>query len=355
MDTVKIGFVGMRRGLHLAENTVNLPGVKITAICDKNPQRLAEGEARLREKYNITDLKTYGDFAEFLTDDMDAVVIATDATIHTPMAIQALEAGRNVLSEIPAIHSLEEAKALAAACKAHPNQKYMMAENCCFWAFINTWKSLIEQGQIGDIWYAEAEYLHNVTDLMRDENGNPTWRASYDSIRYLTHDLGPLLYIMNDRVVRVSGFKPGFNSVPDYSTGTPNEVGIFQTAKGALIKIFCAFGIERPMIHNYCIYGTKGTLETDRIDAYQTNAYLKSIPNMEGKMFRLPTGTGYPGFEGGGHGGADGKMIQAFVESVRNDTPVPIDYRLGINMSLPGIIAHESAVNGGAPLEIPEF
>ena len=164
----------------------------------------------------------------------------------------------------------------------------------------------------------------------------------------------PLLYILNDRVVSVTGFAPKINSVPEYSTGTPDEVAIFRTAKGALIKIFVSFGLNRPCIHNFCLYGTKGTLETDRVRPYSTNASLKVVENIDEKMIEIPTGTGYPGFEGG-HGGADSKMLQAFIDCVYNGTKPPLDATLGINFSLPGIIAHESVKQGSRELEIPQF
>lgn len=355
MEKVKLGFVGLRRGFHLMRDACNLKNVEIRGICDTREDRRKEALDYLKEHEADTATLVFENYEDLLASDVDAVVIATDVTMHTKMSVKALDAGKHVLSEIPAINGMDEAEILSKAVKSHPELKYMMAENCCFWAFINTWKDMYDQGQIGEVFYAEAEYLHNCTELMRDENGNPTWRASYDSIKYVTHDLGPLLYIMNDRVVSVSGFKPGINSIPEYSTGSPDEVAIFRTEKGALIKILTSFGLNRPMIHNYCMYGTKGTLETDRVDAYSTNASLNSVTNLGEKMIKIPTSTAYPNMEQFGHGGADGKMIQAFVDCIINDTQPPIDLTLGLNMSIPGLIAHESAMKGGIPLEIPKF
>ncbi|MDY3285983.1 MAG: Gfo/Idh/MocA family oxidoreductase [Eubacteriales bacterium] len=355
MKKIKVGFVGLRRGRSLASDMLGLPNAEIGAICELDRARLDETVEWLKKENRLDGVLVTESFEELLSSDVDAVVIATAATVHTPMAIQALEAGKHVLSEIPAVNSIDEAYVLADVVRKFPKQKYMMAENCCFWAFINTWKGLYEDGAIGKVWYAEAEYLHNVSDLMVDRDGRPTWRASYDAIKYLTHDLGPLLYLLNDRVTEVSGFAPSFNSLPDLSTGTPNEVAIFRTEKGALIKILVCFGVIRPCIHNYCLYGDRGTLETDRMDAYATNACLSSIKSMGEKMFRLPTETGYPGYAAGGHGGADAKMMEAFIDCIVNDTKPPIDVELGLNMSIPGILAHESMKQGGRVIPIPRF
>jgi hypothetical protein len=47
-------------------------------------------------------------------------------------------------------------------------------------------------------------------------------------------------------------------------------------------------------------------------------------------------------------------MIDAFVESIKNDTKPPIDVYEGLDYSLPGLYAHLSAEQGGKILEIPD-
>ncbi len=122
-------------------------------------------------------------------------IIATPATVHIEYVKKAMDAGKHVLSEIPAVSSLEEAIELKKIVSSHPNLKYMSAENCCFLETITKWKKLYEDGVIGDVFYAEADYLHDIRGLMQDDKGNLTWRAHYDSINYTTHDLGVLLYL----------------------------------------------------------------------------------------------------------------------------------------------------------------
>ena len=352
---LKLGFVGLGRGLSLISSVIDYPFAEIRAVCDLDAERRNAAIAYL-EKNGQNGTLVFSSYDRLLNSDVDAVVIATEAAAHTRMALQALSAGKHALSEIPAINSLEEAKAVKKAVKENPCLKYMAGENCCFWAFINTWKAMVEHGLIGDIWYAESEYLHNVTELMRDRDGRPTWRSSYDAIKYLTHNLGPLLYLSGDACVTASGFAPEINPIPEFSTGTPNEIAIFKTKKGALIKIFVSFGLVRVPTHNFCVYGSRGTLETDRIHNLETKhsfAYLKDIPNAKG-MIEIPCDLSYPGDGSGGHGGADGRMMRAFVDCVLEDKKPPIDADLAIKMSLPGIYAHLSATQNGVPIAIPE-
>ncbi|HHV95564.1 MAG TPA: Gfo/Idh/MocA family oxidoreductase [Clostridiaceae bacterium] len=356
-NKVRVGVVGLRRGRDLLHNMLFMPEVSVSVICDKDKERLKSCEEWLKYEKRMDGFVCLDNFEDVLNTDIDAVVIATEVSAHVPMSIQALEAGKHVLSEVPAINTLEEAKNLYKAVKK-TNLKYMLGENCCFWAFVNTWKEIYESGRLGDVWYAEAEYLHNVVELMKDKDGNPTWRASYDAIKYLTHDLGPLLYILDDRCVSVSGFAPDINPIPEASTGTPNEIAIFKTEKGALIKIFVSFGLQRePARHNFCMYGSKGTLETTRSGEYATLAYFKDIPHTQ-DLIKIPVGISYPGTSEriiGGHGGADYFMLKSFIKSIIEDTEPPINVDLAIRMSIPGIYAHMSVLNGSKPMEIPNF
>ena len=84
-------------------------------------------------------------------------------------------------------------------------------------------------------------------------------------------------------------------------------------------------------------------------------ARLSGIPNSIDEKIDIPVTTIFPGENIDGHFGADIKMFREFVNCIINDTEPPVDVNLGIRMSLPGIIAHESAQNGGIPLKVPEY
>ena len=53
-----------------------------------------------------------------------------------------------------------------------------------------------------------------------------------------------------------------------------------------------------------------------------------------------------------GHGGVDAKMMREFIKCIIDDTEPPIDVDMGIRISLPGIIAAESAKRGGEVLTV---
>ncbi len=355
---LKVGWVGLGpRGRDLIHNALFVEEAVVAAICDRDPNAVASCRRWLSTDGRGASPAPYTDFSAMLASDIDAVIIATEVSLHASMSIQALNAGKHVLSEVPAIATVEDAARLRAAAQ-ESGRTFMLGENCCFWAFVETWRTMYRDGLLGRVWYAEAEYLHNAVSLMRDAAGRATWRARLHAIQYLTHDLGPLLYILDDRCVSASGFAPDYNPVSEHSTGTPNEIGMFRTAKGALIKVFAGFGIERePVCHNFCLYGSKGTLETTRDGSYLTRAYLKGVPNAAG-MATIPTGISYtdvPEELLRLHGGGDYLMIRDFVRSVLEGREPRVGIDLAVAMSIPGIYAHMSKEQGGVPIEIPRM
>ena len=153
---VKLGVVGLIRGRNAAATIIGDENVQIRAIADLVPERVDACRAEY-EKKGVTDLLCFQSLDELLASDVDAVYIATDKPYHVEHCIKALAAGKHVLSEIPTVSTLDEARVLRAAVKAHPELKFMAAENAFYYAFIESWKQMYEAGKFGEIVYAEAE------------------------------------------------------------------------------------------------------------------------------------------------------------------------------------------------------
>ena len=354
---IKLGVVGLKRGAYVAWTLIGDTNVVIRAVADSDPDTLKACKEDY-EKNGVGDLLCFDNIEDLLASDIDAVYIATDKPLHTKHTVMALEAGKHVLSEIPAIETIEEAKILKDAVKAHPELKYMAGENCFYWAFIEKWKRMHENGEFGDILYAESEYLHAPhPDDIKPYVPENHWRRYNPAITYLTHNLGPLLYIMDDYCVSVSCMAPTAAKYNEYADKHENGIAIFKTAKGAVIRIFIGFGAYVGYDHNFALYGTKGSILTDKtkpLEEATSFAKLYSVKDTFERAFEIPvklseTDDVY------GHGGVDAKMIRDFIKCIIEDTAPPIDVDMGIRISLPGIIANESAIRGGELLEIPKL
>ena len=344
---LKVGVVGLGRGMSLLKMFDLHRDAQVVAVCDMKEERAESVKKEMKLE------GAYADYDEFLGHDTDVVVVATPLPFHVANSIAALESDKHVLSEVPIANSVEECEALAKAVKKSKS-KFMFAENCNYWYFVEKWKEMVADGKIGKPIYAEAEYVHDCRGLMRDSEGNLTWRASMPPIYYCTHSLGPILSVIKDKCVSAVGMNTGVNIAPDLGA-IDMEVGLFRTESGGVIKILCGFSVERmPAFHFYSIYGTEGCLESVR-GTDKTTAYFKGSKG----MMELPYTRNNPDAPKiaatGGHGTCEYFMVSAFIESILNDTKPPIDVYEGLDYSLPGLCAHISAQQGGKVMDIPDF
>jgi len=354
---IKVGCIGLGpRGSYVFKLLLRNPNVKVTAICDKNQEKIDEFKKWLKDEKDITDVACYTDHKEFLNSDVEAVLVATHVETHAAIAADCLYAKKHVLCEIPNIANIDEAKLLAKAVKDNPEAKFMVAENCCYWGFINTWKKMYEEGLLGEVVYAESDYIHMTScwNLTEEEKKNLPWRAYLPSVTYLTHNLGPILYILNDTCTEIIGFTPDNNTLSDVHPAPVNGVAMVKTKKGALIKIFVGFGVhKREGGHNFSIYGDKGYLENERTGATRkTIGDLSAIPNTHAGI-TIPVDHGYPGASTEGHGGADIKMVDDFVDCILCDRQPELGIEFGINIALPGIYADLSSREHGKMYKMP--
>ena len=88
---VRIGVVGLRRGMSIAGVIRAHPRCVVSAVCDVNPKRLAEAASEL-------EAEPHDDFRAMVDSDIDAVVVATPPVSHAQFSILALESGKHVLS-----------------------------------------------------------------------------------------------------------------------------------------------------------------------------------------------------------------------------------------------------------------
>jgi predicted dehydrogenase len=123
------------------------------------------------------------------------------------MAVAALGAGKHVFCEQTAAYTLPDCERIVKAVK-RTGKSYMMGENYCYFHYVREWKKLVDQGKLGHIYYAEGEYVHEIIDLLvNEQTGQYYWRHERPPIWYCAHTLGPILMLMDDRVAK------GFNTL----------------------------------------------------------------------------------------------------------------------------------------------
>lgn len=108
---LRVGIVGACARGTAFKAGCDAAGVRIIAACDTNTAGLADAARHLGAPHCFTNY-----VAMLETARPDAVIIAMPMPLHAPQAIAALDHGIHVLSEVPAAVSLDECRALAAAC-----------------------------------------------------------------------------------------------------------------------------------------------------------------------------------------------------------------------------------------------
>jgi predicted dehydrogenase len=279
---IKIGFIGCG-GI---ANQKHFPGmsqekdVELVAFCDIVPERAEKGA----KEYGTPDAKVYTDYKELLADaSIDAVHVLTPNVSHSEITVAALMAGKHVLCEKPMAATTADAKAMLDARDKSGKlltigyQYRHNHENAVA-------KKVIDEGWLGDIYYAEACYVRR--------RGVPTWGVFMDKekqgggplIDIGTHALDLTLFLMNnyevDYVVGTSFEKLGrtldantqgqnsWRGEPDPWDPATYEVedfavGYIKMKNGAVIHLKASWALN--MVTNpgmALLCGTKAGLDT---------------------------------------------------------------------------------------------
>ncbi|HOZ49299.1 MAG TPA: Gfo/Idh/MocA family oxidoreductase [Candidatus Hydrogenedentes bacterium] len=142
---VRVGIIGCGRIADLHHlGYAEEPRAEVVAVCDVD----ADAVARRRDEWRVA--KGYQDYRELLADpEIDAVEILTPQTIHEPMAIAAIEAGKHVAVQKPMTIGLESANRMIAAAR-RASSVFKVTDNYVFYPPIRLAKTMIDAGDIGE-------------------------------------------------------------------------------------------------------------------------------------------------------------------------------------------------------------
>jgi predicted dehydrogenase len=364
MDKVTVGILGLRRGMTHLHNFLAVAEAQVIGAADRQPDCQETGRGLL----DPVGGKMVSEFEDLLAMRPDAIVVASNGRMQCQHTCQALEAGCHVLSEVPGAFTLDEWVRIRDAVQ-RTGKQYMLGENCSFASFFRYWRKWIVEGRCGEMSLAEAEYLHYLPHTLTNAAGQfftpaeakaqgltglfPTWRADQAPIQYLTHDLGPLLEVLDDRVVSVT-CRSGPWRCAEAPLRPDGQIALFQTEKGLLIQILVTLNTVRPGEHRYRLFGTEGSLEWTSYEGF-CRRFVAGMEEGQGwERVDIAVATSEADKQMG-HGGMDINLARHFTWALQQGKPVPIDVYRSIEYSLPGIIAAQSADLGGTPLTVPDL
>ena len=320
----------------------NHPNVEVVAATDLDPGRCA-GLARA-----VGAKKTYTSCEEMIAKDkeIEAVYIATDAPTHAKLAVMGLNHGKHVCSAVPAVFGFqaeEEAEELFEAVKKS-GLKYAMNETSTFHADLWDKRTQYQAGALGKIIYSEGEYYHdfgpNGLPGYNPKSGNIDvngWRRGLPPMWYPTHSNAYYVSITGGRFTEVSCLgTPGlYNEHKENQWKNPfgTEIGMFKTNEGGISRMAVSWDMKNAHGEKGRVYGQK-----------------PHNPKINGARPALPPGVG-----AGGHGGSHGQLTNDFITSILLDREPTVNIGDALNMTMAGVIAHQSALKDGEWMKIPQY
>lgn len=394
-DSVRVGFIGMgMRGPGAVYRFANIDRTAVKAICDKHADRLAKPQKYLADAGRPAAAEYSGEEGwKQLCErpDIDLVYIATDWKNHVPMAVYAMEHGKNVAIEVPAAMNLDECWQLVNTAEK-TRRHCMMLENCVYDFFELTTLNMAQQKLFGDILHVEGSYIHNLEDFWKAYEGN--WRLDFNENNrgdvYATHGMGPacqlidihrgnkMNYIVSMDTKAVTGPKiveQNLGRKSDNFQNGDHTMSMIMTENGQTIHIQHDVMNPRPYSRMYQLTGTEGFANKYPVEGYAFREVQKFegmpdhedlsshsfVPDdvkaalMEKYKHPIQKETEETAKKVGGHGGMDYIMDYRLVYCLLNGLPLDMDVYDAAEWSSLGELSRISIANGSAPVEVPDF
>ena len=352
---VRVGVLGLRRGAALAR-LAQQAGMELVAVCERDDRR--------REAATALGAAAYRDVEPFLNHAMDAVILVNDFDQHAPVAVRALDRGLSVLSETAACRTVAEGVALVEAAE-RSSGVYMFAENYPYMPLVREMRRRYAAGDIGEVRYAEAEYLDEPDDLASMVNDRSHWRARLPATYYCTHSLAPVAAITGTRPVQVSGFVAPTAAGPEALERARQGRGwaallVVRLDNGAVFKSLHGFleGSQQAWVR---LHGDRGLMENLRQGDTRTLRVVWDVKDGEdwrrAEEVYLPWPPEFPATDADpmGDGVAEILMLRDFANAVRHQTAPDHDVYFGVELSITGIQAMWSSLAGSLPVEVPDL
>lgn len=365
MDKVRIGVFGAWRGNSYISLMREEPKIEIVAICD----RKATDKDKTKDEFGT---EYFTDFDEFLDygakNGMNAVFLANFFNQHAPYAIKCMEKGMNVVSECTAASTLKECVELVEAVEK-TGCRYMLAENYPFMSFNLEMERIIGQGKLGSLLYAEGEYNHTGSpDELRHLTPGPYhWRAWMPRTYYVTHALGPIMYMTKSQPRYVSARSVHSDFLYPLKEWRHNYDGaamMFCEMDNGMMARFTGCTAMASDYSRYRVCGDIAGVEgggyvgPDKVRMFYHGCTKPE--DAESNVINIDADFSKFGELGerakkAGHGGGDFWIVQQMIDYFLDGKPFYFDVYKAVSMSATAIIGWRSALEHGRNYLVPDF
>ncbi len=370
------------------------PNVEKVYVCDL----IEEKVQAFAEEFDVDIIDTYEE--ALAREDINCIANFTQRHLHGDVVIRALEAGKNVYSAVPMASTVDECKRIVELVEK-TGLTYMLGETCYYYPCAMFCREAYRDGRIGELSYAAAQYYHHIDAI---SYGKRPAERGMPPLLYPTHSTAMVLSACDSYATHVACFgcpdrtgDPAFTPEGNEWGNTDiNQTFIMKLANGAVVRIneSRGLGYKTPSSYISGFYGTKGSYEfsnaqhllyeryvdegEEKIHLTDVSDYVngeemtanKHLPDFKEQVangkwqwnilapIQKPDHNRLPKeFEGlvNGHMGSHQYLIDDFCTATYEGTLPTVNAWLAARYNLPGLVALESAKQGGIMLEVPDL
>ena len=368
--SINIAIVGLGFGAEFIPIYEKHPQANMAAICRRNVDELN----KCGDEFGVE--KRYSDFDQLLADpDIDAVHINSPIPDHAAQSIKALKAGKHVACTVPMATSVDDCLEIIRLCD-ETGLKYMMMETVVYSREFLFMKDLADKGELGKLQFLQASH-------QQDMDGWPGYWPGLPPMHYATHCVGPVLGLPRKDAEYVSCFPSGTirEEMHDcYNSPFAIETTHIKMADSDLSAriVRSLFDVARQYRESIDVYGDKKSVEWPLIEHEPLIVHTAKKPEAEipekvecpdfghllpeeiapftgGGVYGGDDGEEHLSFtQGAGHGGSHPHLAHEFVSALLEDRDPWPNAKQSANWTCTGILAHESALEGGVIKHLPK-
>lgn len=360
-----VAIVGLGFGAEFIPIYQQHPLAEMYAICQRTESRLHE----VGDAFGVE--KRYTDFEELLNDpEVDMVHINSPIPDHGRQSIAALKAGKHVACTVPMATTLEECREIVELVE-QTGLTYMMMETVIYSREFLFVQEMYQQGELGRIQFLRASHQQEMA-------GWPGYWEGLPPMYYATHCVGPVLALPRKQAEYVSCLGSGRIDealIPKYGSPFAIEtchIKLKDTDLAAEITR-SLFNTARQYRESFDVYGSQKSFEWTLVEHEPSVIHTGEDPERvtipdyghllpaeiqhftQAGVYDEDENQHLSFIQGAGHGGSHPHLVHEMLIALsENRAPYP-NAKQSANITCVGILAHESAMQGGKRITLPEW
>lgn len=401
-DKIKIAIIGCGRFCRFFVPLFQAhPAVEKVYVCDEKRERAEE----FAKCFGVGIIDSFE--AALESKEINSIAIFTQRFKHGQMVIAALKAGKHVYSAVPCAISVDEIMEIEKLVR-QTRLTYSMGETGYYRAAAIFCRREFAKGTFGKFAYAEAHYNHDIRNMEQSfrSSGGDDWKqyAGIPPMYYPTHSTSMILSTMPGvyaKKVIALGYRGsprtdiyGEDGQNLYNNPFSNTTMLLELSNGGIARVSenrCV-GWKAPETYISQYYGTDGGYEfsvahhhlsywdpmhpgkvimEDVTRALQPKMIAEELySNYEDTIQKIADGIGffdtvpiqpvdrlpkeYVGLENG-HNGTHHFLVDDFCRAVETGKLSPTNIWQVARWNIPGLLAHQSALQGGTAIDVPDL